>query len=147
MLAVGGQHGMPKAYSNDLRERVAASVVSGRTCRETAALFGVSIASAVKWSQRLRSTGSASARPMGRKQPRSLAAERAFVLARVKADVTLRAVVAELAERGIATSYGSVWRLVREDGLSFKKNAAGKRAGSSRRRQAAPKVEDPSGPT
>jgi transposase len=50
---------MVRAYSNDLRERVAASVLGGRSCRETAALFGVSAASAVKWSQRLRATGSA----------------------------------------------------------------------------------------
>ena len=136
---------MPKAYSNDLRERVAASVLNGRSCRETAALFGVSVASVVKWSQRRRATGSAAARPMGRKQPRSLAGERDFVAARVKADVTLRAVVAELAERGIVTSYGSVWRLVREAGLSFKKNAAGQRAGSARRGPAPATMEDPSG--
>ncbi len=50
---------MARPYSNDLRERVAASVVGGRSARETARLFGVSVASAVKWSQRLRATGSA----------------------------------------------------------------------------------------
>jgi transposase len=43
---------MVRAYSKDLRERVVASVVSGRTCRETAALFDVSVASVVKWAQR-----------------------------------------------------------------------------------------------
>ena len=52
---------MGKPYSDDLRSRVAASVVAGRTCRATAELFGVSVASAVKWSQRLRQTGSAAA--------------------------------------------------------------------------------------
>jgi len=66
---------MTRAYSDDLRERVAASVLGGRTCRATAQLFGVSVASAVKWSQRLRDTGSAAARSTGRQQPRSLAAE------------------------------------------------------------------------
>lgn len=116
---------MARAYSNDLRERVVRSVLDGRSCRATAALFGVSVASAIKWAQRHRATGSAAARPMGRQQQRSLAGERAFVLARVRADVTLRAVVAELGERGIVTSYGSVWRLVRDAGLSFKKNRAG----------------------
>lgn len=53
---------MARPYSNDLRERVAHSVLSGRTARETAQLFGVSVASAVKWSQRLRATGSAASR-------------------------------------------------------------------------------------
>ena len=59
---------MAKAYSDDLRARVAASVVSGRTCRETAALFAVSVASVVKWSQRLRATGSAAAMAVGRRE-------------------------------------------------------------------------------
>lgn len=114
---------MGRAYSNDLRERVAASVLSGRSCRETAQVFGVSVASVVKWSQRLRETGSAAARPLGRQQPRSLAGERAWLLERLatKPDITLRALVVELGERGIATSYGSVWRIVREAGITFKK--------------------------
>ena len=114
---------MGRAYSDDLRERVAASVLDGRTCRATAALFEVSVASAVKWSQRRRATGSAAARPLGRQQPRSLAVEREWLLARLasKPDVTLRALVAELGERGVVTSYGSVWRIVREAGITFKK--------------------------
>jgi transposase len=53
---------MGRHYSNDLRERVAAAVLSGRSCREVATLFSVSVASAVKWSQRLRQTGSAAAK-------------------------------------------------------------------------------------
>ena len=77
----------------------------------------------MKWSQRLRATGSAAARPLGRRQPRSLAAERAWLLERlaIKPDVTLRALVAELCEHGVVTSYGSVWRIVREAGVTFKK--------------------------
>lgn len=108
---------MTKAYSDDLRERVAASVVGGRSCRATASLFGVSVASAVKWSQRLRATGTAAARPTGRQQPHSLAAERDWLLARLEAkpDLTLRGLVAELRERGVLTSYGSVWRIVRDE--------------------------------
>src|SRR4051812_1486792 len=73
---------MARAYSNDLRERVARSVLSGRSVRETAALFGVSVASAVKWSQRLRETGSAASRPVGGRRPRILAAEQSWLLAR-----------------------------------------------------------------
>lgn len=63
---------MARPYSNDLRERVALSVVGGRSVRETARLFGVSMASAAKCSQRLRATGSAASWPMARKQARSL---------------------------------------------------------------------------
>jgi transposase len=123
---------MAKACSDDLRERVAASVLGGRSCRETAGLFGVSVASVVKWSQRLRATGTAAAKPMGRRQPRSLAAERDWLLARLEAvpDLTLRAVVVELGARGVVTSYGSVWRMVHDAGVSFKKNAVRHRARS-----------------
>lgn len=56
---------MARPYSNDLRERAPAAVVSGRSCREVASLFGVSVASVVKWLQRQRATRSAASRPMG----------------------------------------------------------------------------------
>jgi hypothetical protein len=61
----GGQHWMARSYSQDLRDRVIGSVASGRTCRATAALFGVSVASVVKWSPRWRASGSAAAKQMG----------------------------------------------------------------------------------
>jgi hypothetical protein len=56
---------MARPYSKDLRDRVVGSVAGGRSCRATAALFGVSVASVVKWSQRFRATGSAAAHKMG----------------------------------------------------------------------------------
>jgi transposase len=124
---------MPRAYSDDLRERVAAAVLSGRSCREVAAIFSVSVASAVKWSQRRRQSGSAAAKPLGRQQPRSLAPHQDWLLARIAAekDLTLRALVAELGERGVVTTQCSVWRLLRDAKLSFKKNAIRRRARSA----------------
>src|SRR4030081_3495205 len=84
MLAgVGGQHLWQDPYSSDLRDRVVASVTGGRTCRATAALFGVSVASVVKWSQRFRATGSAAAYWMGGRRPRRLTGERDWLLARL----------------------------------------------------------------
>ena len=114
---------MGRGYSDDLRERVVGSVASGRSCRATAALFGVSVATAVRWAHRHRATGSVAAKPQGYRHPRSLAAERGWLLERLaaKPDVTLRGLVAELGERGVVTSYGSVWRIVREAGVTFKK--------------------------
>jgi len=139
---------MARAYSLDLRQRVVAAVLTGRSCRIVASTFGVSVASVVKWSQRLRATGSAAAKPIGRAQPRSLAAERKWLMARLQAapDLTLRALVAELGKRGVVTSYGSVWRIVHDAGISFKKNSVRHRAGSPRRRAKAPALEDTSGP-
>jgi hypothetical protein len=37
-------------------------------------------------------------------------------------DLTLRAVVAELAERGTPASYGAVWRFFKYEGITFKKS-------------------------
>ncbi|HEV2677306.1 MAG TPA: IS630 family transposase, partial [Aliidongia sp.] len=111
-------------YSSDLRERVVASVAGGRTCRKTALLFGVSVASVVKWSQRWRQTGSVRAKPMGGHRPLVLLAERDWLLARLEAspDVTLRGLQAELAERGIKVSHNAIWKLFAVEGISFKKS-------------------------
>jgi transposase len=134
---------MPKAYSLDLRERAVARVVAGESCRQVAKLFEVSVASVVKWCQRFRTTGSAAAKPMGRQQARLLAAEREWILGRLAAvpDLTLRAMVLELQERGVVASYGSVWRIVHDGDLSFKKNAVRHRTGSARRRAQARSLE------
>lgn len=126
---------MVRAYSNDLRERVAASVALGRTCRETAELFGVSVSSVVKWSQRQRSTGTAAALPMGGRRGRSLAAHRDWLLKRITVPgMTVRLLAVELRDQGIAAGPTSIWRALKEAGFSFKKNVVRKRAGSPRHR-------------
>jgi len=138
---------MARPYSNDLRERVAAAVAAGRTCREVASIFGVSVASVVKWSQRQRATGTAASRPMGGHRKRLLEPHRALVIERFKSvpDMTLRALVAELGEQGISTSMVSVWRLIRSEGLRFKKNAVRRRTGATADRKTAGSVEEVSG--
>ncbi|WP_414638068.1 helix-turn-helix domain-containing protein [Aliidongia sp.] len=131
-------------YSSDLRERVVASVAGGRTCRKTALLFGVSVASVVKWSQRWRQTGSVRAKPMGGHRPLVLLAERDWLLARLEAspDVTLRGLQAELAERGIKVSHNAIWKLFAVEGISFKKKPARQRARSAGRGTAPGTVEE-----
>ena len=116
---------MARPYSTDLRDRVVASVTGGRTCRATAALFGVSVASVVKWSQRFRATGSAAAYWMGGHRPRILAGERDWLLTRLaeKPDLTLR------------------------EGITVKKKPVRRRAGSPRRGPLATAVEEVSEPT
>jgi len=138
---------MARPYSNDLRERVAAAVAAGRTCREVASIFGVSVASVVKWSQRQRATGTAASRPMGGHRKRLLEPHRALVIERFKSvpDMTLKALVAELGEQGISTSMVSVWRLIRSEGLRFKKNAVRHRTGATANRKTAGSVEEVSG--
>jgi transposase len=125
-----------------------ASVAGGRSCRATSELFGVSVASVVKWSQRFRATGSAAAKPMGGRRRLVLASEREWLLGRIAAepDVTLRGLLAELAERRVTASYGAIWRFFAHEGISFKKNPARKRAGSSRRGASTNSVEEVSKP-
>src|SRR3546814_11176401 len=61
---------MSRAYSIDLRERVVAALASGLSARGAAAQFGVSVASAVRWSQRHRRTGGvAPGEPGGHRKP------------------------------------------------------------------------------
>jgi len=84
---------------------------------------------------------------MGRKQERSLAGEREWLLGRLEAvpDLTLRGLVVELRERGVMTSYGSVWRIVRDAGVTFKKNAVRHRAVAAADRAQTSTMEEVSG--
>lgn len=139
---------MTRPFSLDLRERVARFVVSGGTTREAAERFGVSVTAAGRWGRRLRETGSAAAFAMGGTRRAVLAGERDWLLARIKEapDLTLRAIQAELAERGVVVSYDAVWRFYRTEAITFKKKPVRRRAGSAGRGPQARAVEAPSGP-
>ena len=140
MLAgMWGPAWMAKPYSLDLRERVVAAVAAGASCREAAETFQVSVASVVKWSQRFRATGSAAAKPMGRRQTRLLAPQRAWLLARLEAAGRDVAGAGDGARRARC---GAELRL----GLSFKKNSVRHRAGPARRGAKARALEGPSTP-
>jgi transposase len=72
---------------------------------------------------------------MGGRRRLLLLPQRDWLLARIAAapDLTVRAVRAELLERGIKISYGAVWSFLAAEGLTFKKNSARRRAGAPRR--------------
>ena len=139
---------MPRPYSLDLRERVVGAVERGQSCRAVAEIFDVSVSSVVKWCQLARENGSPAARPMGSRLKRKLLGEREWILSRLseEPDITLRALVAELQARGIEASYGSVWRLLRDEDISFKKKPTRKRAGAPGRGPQARSVEEVPGP-
>ena len=130
---------MARAYSLDLRERVVAAAASGQSCRSVAKTFMVSVASVVKWSQRQRALGSPAARKMGGHRPYLVARERDWVLARIaeKPDLTLHALLRELADRGLVVSYYALWHFLQHEGVTFKKKPSRLRTGPSGRRQAA----------
>ncbi len=74
---------MVRPLSNDLRKRVVAAVSKGESCRAVALRFGVSVSSAVKWSQRYRSTGSVAPGKMGGHRKPVLDPHRAFIVKRL----------------------------------------------------------------
>lgn len=93
----------------------------------------VSVASAVRWAQAARATGSAAAKPMSGKRPYLLASQRDFLLGRLaeQPDLTLHALLSELRERGVVVSCDTLWRFLRKEKISFKKNAVRRRTGSA----------------
>jgi transposase len=100
-----------------------------------AALFCVSVATVVRWSQRFRARGDVRPSKMGGYRRPILEGERDWVVERIarEPEVTLRQMVAELGERGVSVSYGALRNFVHRQGLSFKKNGAAKRARPTRR--------------
>ena len=75
---------MTRPLSNDLRERVVAAATAGESCRSVAERFGVAVSSVVKWSQRLRATGSVAPRKMGGYRKPILDPHRAFIVVRIR---------------------------------------------------------------
>ena len=123
---------MTKPYSLDLRERVAEGVAAGGSVRAVAATFTVSVARVVRWSQRLRRTGSAARGKMGGHRACNLIGEGGWLMERIAAEpeVTVCRLMTELAERCVAVSYGTVWNFIHREGMSFKKKRTAGRARS-----------------
>jgi putative transposase len=140
---------MAKAFSLDLRERVIAAVEGeGLSRHEAASRFGIGVSTAIAWVRRFRETGSAAPGQMGGHKPKAIRDEHeGWLRDRIRErDFTLRGLVAELAVRGLKVDYHSVWNFVHAEKLSFKKNRARQRTGSSRRRTKAGTVDDLSEP-
>jgi len=116
---------MTRPLSMDLRERAMARLEDGESVREVAAALEVAVSSVVKWSLRLRATGSCAPKKMGGNNPPVLKErDRDYIRMRFRteAHATIRGLQAELAERGTRASYGAIWNFIHADGLSFKKN-------------------------
>ena len=116
---------MPRPYSLDLRTRVVDAVIAGETVRAVAQRFGVAVSTVVKWSQRARATGSPAAKQMGGYRRHVLEPERSYILSRLaeEPELTVQSLRQELAEqRGKMVCRDTLWRFLRREGLSFKKN-------------------------
>jgi transposase len=140
---------MARPLSMDLRQRIAWALRAGETTRGVAKRFGVSVATAVRVGQRWRAGHGLEPGQMGGHRGYILDDEAAaFVRARMaeKSDLTVRALAAELAERGTVVCPDTVWRFLRRSGLSVKKNAGGGRAGWTADGQAAEALADTPAP-
>jgi putative transposase len=115
---------MARPYSMDLRERAVRAVeIEGLSCRGAAARFGLGVSTVIAWVRRRRERGHVRPGRMGGHKPRKIAGNhRAWLLARChERDFTLRALVAELGERGLDVDYRSVWEFVHAEKLTYKK--------------------------
>ena len=135
--------------SVDLKVRIAAALQDGETVRGAAKRFGVSVASAVRIGQRQRSgRGQKPGKIGGHRRPILVGEAGDWLLARLaeKPDLTMRALTAELAERGVTVVHDTVWRFVRRAGQTVKKNFDGQRTDAPESGAVPGQVAHPSAP-
>jgi putative transposase len=127
---------MTRPYSEDMRERALARADAGETVRSIAQALQISASCISKWKKLREQTGGVTPGKIGGQKKRTLSGAHAeWLRKRIRSGpFTLRKLAAELAERGIKTDVRAVWTFVHAEGLSFRKNDASDRAGSSRRR-------------
>ena len=127
-----------------------AAISAGASCRATAARDAVSVSTVVNWRRRWLDTGTAAAKPMGGATNTRIKDENAAWLLELVAardDLTLQAMQAKLrAERGVKAAISSIWRFLKANKITLKKDPRARRAGSSRcRRGAISVVRDKAG--
>lgn len=127
---------MGAAHSSDLRDRVVAEVAAGRSRRQAAVRFRVSPSSAIRWTELKDETGSVSPRPRGGKSRSPLEPHAVWLLElnAKEGDLTLAQIERRILEAlGVTTSEASIRRFFKRHRISFKKNAARRRARPARR--------------
>jgi transposase len=115
---------MARCLSVDLRERVVGAVEGGMSRRQAAERFGVSPASAIRWTQRKRGTGSVRPAPQGGdKRSHRIEAHADLILSLVeeRPDITLEELRSALAGHGVAVAASTLWRFFRRHRMTLKK--------------------------
>ena len=125
---------MANGYSTDLRTRAVALVEGGESRREVARLLDLAASTTIRWMDRWQTTGSVAAKP-GTGHCRSpLEQHNQWLLDLMAAqpDLTLDEVRVRLrAEKKLKSSKSSIARFYERHDITFKKNSARRRAGSS----------------
>lgn len=117
---------MPRAYSQDLRDRIVRAVDAGASRRATAAKFEVSVSFVIRLVQHWRATGSARVRGVGGRPRHRLEAHGELVdrLLAAKRDTTLEELRRALDREGVTVSRSAVDRYLTVRGLTRKKRQA-----------------------
>lgn len=117
---------MGKAYSIDLRERVAKHVADGGSCREAGRRFGVSASTAVRVAVSQATRGTVAPRKQGRPAGQGkLAPYVGFLVEIVEAvpDITMPELARALAaEHGVKVHPSSISRVLIRAGMTYKKS-------------------------
>jgi transposase len=125
---------MAKGYSKDLRVRAVAIVETGESAREAARLLDLGASTAIRWIERWTRTGSVDAKPGTGHCHSPLEKHKQWLLGLIAAepDLTLDEVRTRLrAEKKLKSSTSSISRFYDRHDITFKKNSARRRAGSS----------------
>lgn len=115
---------MTAPLSNDLRLRVVKAIEGGLSRRAAAAKFEVSIASAVRWYQRFKRTGSIEPDAIGGDHHSHRAeahATRILEWIDEQRDLTLVEIRKRLAEEGHVFATATIWRLLDRHNYTVKK--------------------------
>lgn len=117
---------MSKALSVDLRVRVLAAVATGLSHRQAGERFGVSAASVSRWRQLEREQGDVRPGALGGdRRSHVIEGHGEAILSLAEAndrDITLAEIKASLAQQGIGTSIGALWRFFRRHRITLKKS-------------------------
>ena len=115
---------MTAPLSNDLRRRVVKAIERGLSRRAAAAKFDISVASAVRWYQRFKRTGSIEPDAIGGDHHSHRAeAHAARILEWIdeQRDLTLVEIRDRLAEEGHVFAPATIWRLLDRHNYTVKK--------------------------
>jgi len=124
-----------KSYSLDLRRKVIAARANGHGVEESARIFGISRRTVWRYCKAHELTSNLAPKQRGgyRKSRLGLYEKSLRVWIKQQNDITLVAMQARIAqEYGFSISITALWHQVDRLGLSYKKNAARRRARSAR---------------
>jgi transposase len=128
---------MGKPYSDDLRERVVATIEAGHTRKEVAGLFNIALSTVGGFIKRKRETGSVSPEKFGGYKTFSLEPHSALVkeLVADQPDITLAELQVRLAKKRVKVSQSGISRFLHHIKLTFKKKSPCSRTRPARRRR------------